>query len=201
MDDQNPGVDGASEGAADLELEPATTEGELTLDASGGEDPGGNDPLDDIQDEVARAEAKKWRAIARREERAKAEPKPEVKPAMPTQEFVTKADFHKANERKAILEFSKDPEIKAKWSDIVGYYTPRRGKETAEDIIEDIKDALTLYKARNPEQVSDDSALALSASTVVKSGGGSADTQAPKLKDPPNFKLPTRPHEWYPKKS
>lgn len=198
MNDQNPGLDGASEGAEDLELD---LDSVVLEEGKQNEDSGGKDPLDDIQDEAARAEAKKWRAIARREEKPKAEPKPEAPPETPKQEFVTKADFHKANERKAVLEVSKDPEIKAKWQDIIGYYTPRRGKETAEDIVEDIKDAVIIYKARNPEKVSDDSALDLSVSTVVKTSGGGVDKQIPKPKDPPNFKLPTKPTDWYPKKS
>lgn len=203
MDDQNPGVDGAGEGAEDLELEPSTPEDEQTLEPK--EDAGlsGKDPLDDIQDPAARAEAKKWRAIARRRDEDKnPDPKPEAAPSASSQEFVTKADFHKANERKAILEVQKDPEIKAKFQDILGYYTPRRGKETADDIIEDIKDAVILYRARNPEQVADDSALTLSASSVIKAGGsGVSGKEPPKPKDPPNFRLPTKPQEWYTKKS
>ena len=187
MEDQNPGLDGAGEGAEDLEL---TIEEEQTVppkESSG-------DPLDDIQDPVARAEAKKWRAIARRTE------SPEEKPVVTasTPEFLTKADFFKSNEKNAIREATADPEVKANWSDIVPFYTPRRGKETKEDILEDIKDAIILYKARNPDApVKDDSVDQLTATPVVKSGGGVADKVAPKPNNPPNFKLPTPPSQWY----
>lgn len=187
MDDQTPELEGASGGAEDLELELEV----IPKEPSG-------DPLDNIQDETARAEAKKWRSIARRSEKEKSEVKPiETKTNASSTEFLTKADFHKANERKAILQTMEDPEIKAHWKEIVPFYTPRRGKETPEDISEDIKDAIILYKARNPVVDVDDSANALSASTVVKSGGGKSDAQIPKVKDPPNFKLPTQPKDWY----
>lgn len=202
MADPNPGLDGASEGAEDLELEP----GESTLPEngeSGTKEPGG-DPLDDIKDEVARAEAKKHRSIARRVDgKEKPEHKPEEqKPTVSSQEFLTKADFYKANERKAIKQAIADPEIKAHWAEIIPFFSSRHGKETPEDILEDIQDAITLYKVRNPKTETDDSALDLTATPVVKTGGGIGDKkQIPKVKDPPNFKLPSQPKDWYKKPS
>lgn len=190
MDDQTPELDGTGEGVDTLELEPEITPTEL-----------GGDPLDEISDESARAEAKKWRAIARRTEK-----KPDEKPATPVapapSEFLTKADFFKSNERKAVREITADADIKASWNEIVPFYTPRRGKETAEDIKEDIQDAITLWKARNPAALEkDSSADQLTVSPVVKSGGGGSDKITPKPKDPPNFKLPNQPKDWYAKKS
>ena len=84
MDDQTPELDGSSEGLDTLELEPEVTPEEKPTELSG-------DPLDDIKDETARAEAKKNRAIARRLEK---EPKVET-PVVPATEFLTKADFFK----------------------------------------------------------------------------------------------------------
>lgn len=193
-DDQT--LEGGAEGenAENLELE---------LESEGTKELGG-DPIDEMQDDVAlRAEAKKWRAIARRTEK-KPDEKPVVPPVVvpPTSEFLTKADFFKSNERKAIREITADAEIKANWNEIIPFYTPRRGKETPEDIKEDILDAITLYKARNPgAPAKDDSADQLTTTPVVKTGGGNIDKTTPKLKDPPNFKLPTKPSEWYGKKS
>ena len=188
---------GAGEGAEDLELEPEITpEGEPEF-------PGG-DPLDAIQDEGARAEAKKHRAIARRVEKDGKKPdevKPvKVKPVVPPSEFLTKADFHKANERKAVREATADTEVKANWNEIIPFYTPRRGKETPEDILEDIKDAVTLYRAHNPVVGKDDSADQLTTTPVVKTGGGVAD-KGTKTPEPSNFKLPSQPKDWYTKKS
>ena len=190
MDDPNLELDGAGEGAEDLELVP-----EVTPDVA--KEPSG-DPLDDIKDPVARDEAKKYRAIARRNAE-----KPEDKKAeapKPSQDYMTKADFHKANERKAILSATADAEVKADWNKIVPFYTPRRGKETPEDILEDIKDAIIIFKARNPVVEKDDSARVLTESPVAKAGSGVSEKVAPKIKDPPNFKLPKPVESWYPKK-
>lgn len=185
MDDQTL-EGGAGEEALELELEPET--------------PGlGGDPLDEISDPVARAEAKKWRAIARRKDE-KPEVKAEVPP--PPSEFLTKADFFKSNERKAIREITADAEIKANWDAIIPFYTPRRGKETAEDIREDLQDAITLYRARNPiTPEKDDSVNQLTTTTVVKTGGGPIDTKATKkAPELPNYNLPKQPSDWYAKK-
>ena len=191
MTDQNPGLDGAGEPAEELELELTPNENEP-----------GDDPLDAIQDETVRAEAKKHRAIARRIEKEAKKPdevKGEVKTIVSSSEFLTKADFYKSNERKAIREITADAEIKAIWNEVIPFYTPRRGKETPEDITEDIRDAITLYKARNPEVVKDDSANQLVTTPVVKTGGGVSDKTAPKTPNPPNFKLPSQPNTWYKK--
>jgi hypothetical protein len=190
MDDQTL-EGGASENAENLELAPTTsTEDETEL---------GGDPLDEISDVAARELAKKHRAIARRLEKKAPEEKPEmVKPA-PSQEYLTKADYYKSNERKAIKEATADPEVKANWAEIIPFYTPRRGKETAEDIREDINDAITLYNARNTTVSKDDSANQLKTTPVVKTGGGTTVATAQKTPNPPNFKLPTQPKDWYKK--
>ena len=193
MNDQNPGLDGAGDGAEDIELTPE----ELTPDGGEGTEGLGGDPLDEISDPVARDEAKKARAIARRAVKAKAVPTPEKKLDAPAPEYITKADFFKTNERKAIREATADPEVKAIWDKIVPLYAPRRGKETPEDILEDIKDAVILYHAHNPEKESDDSAKDLTASPVVKTGGGEAVKTTPKPQDPPNYVKTAVPSEWY----
>jgi len=179
-------LEGAGEGAEDLELE-------------GGENqPTGADPLDDIQDEAARAEAKKARAISRR--LAKKEPKVEEPVTPKADEFLTRKDFQKANEKKAISQVTTDPEIKAIFDKIVPFYVSRRGQDTTEDIVEDLNDAITIYKARNPVVEEDESARVLTASPVAKTSGAPAVKTEKETPTPPNFKLPTQPTEWYPKK-
>lgn len=207
-DDQNPGLEGSGEHLEELELSPVTEED------SEGEGEGG-DPLDDIQDPKARAEAKKNRAIVRRSEKeTKPEPKPEDAPKS-EQEFLTKSDYYRSNEKKAIRSATLEKgvvnekgevilapeEVKANWDKIVPFYTPRRGKETTEDISEDIRDAVILFTARNTVTEKDDSADQLKTNAVLKSGGGPTQGKTPKPTDPPNFKLPTKPTEWYSKKS
>lgn len=193
MDDHTPELDGTGEQLEELELEPEVTEPtEL-----------GGDPLDEISDETARAEAKKHRAIARRLEKKEETPivTPEVKAPAPS-EFLTRVEFFKSNERKATLAAKADPEVKAHWNEIIPFFTSRRGKETPEDIAEDIQDAITLWKARNPiVPEKDNSVDKLTVTPVVKSGGGGSDKITPKPKDPPNFKLPNNPSDWYTKKS
>ena len=181
---------GASEDAEVLELAPITPSEEEVS---------GSDPLDEISDEAVRAEAKKHRAIARRLEKKEETPKPEVKTEAPKPEFLTKVDFYKANEKKAIREATADAEVKANWNEIIPFYTPRRGKETPEDIAEDIKDAVTLFKARHAEVQRDDSKNQLTTTTVVKTGGGVVDKAKTSTPNPPNFKLPTQPKDWYKK--
>ncbi len=184
---------GAGGSAEELELAPK----EETLDESGG------DPLDDIQDSAARDLAKKHRAIARRQEKKEITPevKPEVKPVATVQgEFLTKADFYKSNERKAVREATADAEVKANWSEIVKFYSPRHGKETAEDIKEDIQDAITLFNSRNAKTTKDESANVLTTNTVVKTGGGPIGKSTASTPTPPNFKLPAQPSDWYGKK-
>ncbi len=179
---------GASEEAEVLELAPVETP-EL-----------GGDPLDEISDESARAEAKKWRAIARRQEKKEATPEKKPEAAKPvTSEFLTKADFYKSNERKAVREATADAEIKANWDKISPFYVSRRGKETAEDIAEDIQDAITLFKARNVKTEKDDSASILTTTSVVKTGGAPVGKTTTTTPTPPNFKLPSQPGSWYKK--
>lgn len=185
---------GASGSAEELELEPKVPEVEH-------EEPGG-DPLDDIKDEAARAEAKKHRAIARRGEKREMTPekKPE-QPVAPKEEFLTKSDFYKSNERKAIREATADAEVKANWNEIVPFYTPRRGKETPEDIMEDIRDAITIFNARNAKSTKDNGVDALTATPVAKTGGHAPGKQSSTATPPlQNFQLPTQPKDWYSKK-
>lgn len=188
MDEQIPALEVASEEAEVLELTPK----EETPKEEGG------DPLDKIEDESARAEAKKWRAIAKRIEKKEVTPATPVVEAKPAaQEFLTKADFYKANERKAIREATADAEVKANWSAIVPFFVSRRGKETPEDIKEDIQDAITIFNARNAKTAKDDSAAVLTTTSVVKTGGGTSKAPTPTM---PNFKLPAQPKDWYGKK-
>jgi len=120
-------------------------------------------------------------------------------------EFLSKKDFYKSNERKAINELTavseSDPEdVKARkayitenWDKISPLYTSRKGKDTPEDILEDLVDAVTLYVAKNPPK-EDDGSGELS----TTSGGGSGST-VPKTesKDELNIPQSAQPKDWY----
>ena len=190
MDDQTL-ESGTGEQLEELEL--------ITTEESSEES--GSDPLDEISDEAVRAEAKKHRAIARRLEKKPEEKTPVAVATEPaSSEFLTKADFYKANERKAVREATADAEVKANWDGIMPYYTPRRGKETPEDIAEDIKDAITLFNARNATVARDDSADDLSTTSVARTGGGVTTVKTPKTASTLDIKLPSQPKDWYSQK-
>lgn len=203
MADPNPGLDSGSELPKELELEnPNPTDPPVDpqdLDAQGA------DPLDDIKDPEKRAEAKKHRAIARRQGKPPETPPKVETPApdapKPKEDALTKADFYKINERKAVASVTTDPEVKANWQGIAALYVPRRGKDTPEDIAEDIKDAIILFNARNGIAPKDESKGDLTVTPVVKNGGGPIDKTPPQPKPLPNFHLPTKPQDWYPKKT
>ena len=202
LDDQN-----SSEQEQELELDEAETT-EETVE----EDNQGNDPLDNIQDvEELRREAKKHRSIAQRSKKVKGEvSKEETLPIVEDKsDFLTKKDYELANTKKGIrlattVSDNDTDEVKAlkedtlaNWSEIRQLYTPRRGKTTPEDILEDINDAYVLFNARRPkEEEVDDSAKTLT-ETKVKQATGSKPKPVTAKKEPKNFKIPAQPEEWY----
>lgn len=197
MADPNPELGSGGELPDELELETGK-EGEHV--AAPEDLIQGVDPLDDIKDEGKRAEAKKHRAIARRTGKVPEPVVPKVEtptPEAPKQEFVTKQEFQKANEKKAITEAIADPTVKANWAEIAPLYVPRHGRETSEDIAKDIKDAIILFNGRNTAEPVDDSKRDLTVTPAIIPGGGPIVKNAPKLPALPNYHLPTQPKDWY----
>lgn len=107
-----------------------------------------------LTEDEKRAELKKFRAIDTRN-------KGKETPAKPSKDTpITHGDMEKANQKNAIREITivaptDDEDAKAlkkevdeNWDEIRTFYTNRRGKATVADIVEDIKDAHTLWKAR-----------------------------------------------------
>lgn len=54
--------------------------------------------------------------------------------------------FAKVNEQKAIAEACKDESVEKNWSEIMRFFTGKRGRATVEAIIADIDDAKTLFE-------------------------------------------------------
>jgi hypothetical protein len=199
----------------DLEQTPSQTEEALELD-NPHKDNQGNDPLDTIQDvDELRAEAKKFRAIS---SRAKKPEKKEEKPAeqavskpaeTPDQGFLKKSDFELANQKKAIkmstiVSETDSEEIKAikedlleNWDKVRAFYTPRRGKDTPEDIAEDIKDAYAIFYARNAKKEDKPDLTPLKAHSAM--GTGTSPKGKTPTVNPPGFRLPSQPADWYKK--
>ena len=206
-----------------LEAEPALeTEEDRTLDApADGDDAQGIDPLDQITDpEALRAEAKKQRGIAARLAKGPKEEEPAapvvVTPAPVASEFLTKKDFERSNQKKAIriattpsdtddeaTQAAKE-EIEANWDQVRIHYSGRRGKDTPEDIVEDLLDAHAVWKRKNGSKAADpqgDATRAL-APTAVTRPGGSSRAPAPASGDDsdPRFNKASQPDQWYKKK-
>lgn len=197
----------------DLELENENEEEESGLPDDSTQTNGDKiDPLDALKDDPDQLlkEAKKYRAISQRKKDTPKEEKPEK---APESGYLTKADFFKSNEKKAVrlattISPDDSDEIKAikkdiadNKDDIFSLYVSRNGKETPEDIVEDIFDAHFLYRKKNPIQESSDGGAELTKSPVVKGGS------APKVEKPadttsndPRFQRFKSPEEWYPKK-
>lgn len=170
-----------------------------------------SDPLDEIQDmDELRREAKKHRAIAQRHKKKevpKEVPKETPKESKETsKEYLKKSDFELANQKKAIrlatvASDSDSDEIKTakadileNWNEVRQFYTPRRGKDTPEDIFEDIKDAYTVFNTRRVKTEKKPDTSELTTTKVAPTGNSPVKTQK---KDPPNFHIPKKPDEWY----
>jgi hypothetical protein len=199
---------GSPEGGEELTLGEGGTVATIVTPAP----PTPSDPLDDIQDEAARNEAKKHRAIARRATKVEVKKEPVLESVVLPQAgetaYLSKTDFYKSNERKAInsltrIEATDSDEVKANktfikenWNGIGALYVPRGGKDTPEDIVDDLGDAITLFKAKNPPKTEDDSALALNTAPGRTKGGVFDKTE---VKSPLNVKKGAKPEEWYSK--
>jgi hypothetical protein len=119
---------------------------------------------------------------------------------------ITKGEQRKVNEKEAIAAACQDKEINDNFQEIVKYYSPRHGKESAKDILKDIKEAKTLWKADQEESDDDDdeeeddkkSAAEIAADKGKPAGTGS---KGDKKKESKHI-LPARTSvkDWYPKK-
>lgn len=64
-------------------------------------------------------------------------------------EYVTKRDLQKKEEKNAIaVAITEIPELDENWDEIVEFYYPKRGKDEAENIVEDLRDAVEIWKFR-----------------------------------------------------
>ena len=81
------------------------------------------------------------------------------------------------------------------WDKARQFYTPRRGKDTPEDIFEDIKDAYAVFNTRRPKvEVKPD--ITDLTTTKANPTGNAPASKNPK-KEPPGFNIPKKPNEWY----
>lgn len=126
--------------------------------------------------------AKKERAIKNRH----------AKKELETNQPSTKKDddairrFEKANERKAVrlIESSEEDdlvEINENWDEIVANYVPRRGRDTEDDILDDIMDAHAVWKRK--QVVSNSNKEAQSEVMQTRGVKGNSPSPAPQKKE------------------
>ena len=151
------------------------------------------------------AEAKKWKAIAKRHE-TKA-PTPKEFPSQDASKYVTKADFFKANEKTGIKnsttfnDLDSDEtkvmkgEIKDNWSKIVPFVS-LRDRTSAENVEEAIMDGYALWKRRNPSKTEDEDISSKAQIAEIRGKGGKTPSPTPtRKKDLFPERIPVT--EWY----
>lgn len=155
-----------------------------------------NDPYDNIEDDEARNEAKKMRAINRRQERKAEEviKVVEVVPEVVPSNFATKDDLklmatNAAKERVA-------PEVKALWDELVAIPLGGFDPMSAESIAANMQKRYSLYKYEHPEAGSNPTADLTSSPELPLSGTADKSSKDVEIKLP-NYKEPVGPSEWY----
>jgi len=159
------------------------------------------DPLDAIEDvSVLRSEAKKYREILKRKSKPdapKEEAKAEPVTVQPT-DALTKTDLYRINSQKAIKLAKADPELAENFEAVRALYVNRRGQEDPDAILEDLKDALIVYKAR--AKTNTDPAADLQTTAGVKRTSG-APAPTGERSTQPILRKSTSMTDWYTKKS
>jgi hypothetical protein len=75
----------------------------------------------------------------------------EQTPPAKESDALTKAEFQKINEKKAIKSFlESNPDANSQWDKLISFYRDSRGRSTVEDIVSDLDDAYTLFQKHNP---------------------------------------------------
>lgn len=160
-DVQNPGQGGAAEAIEGTEPEAQEPQAPETKEPSG-------DPLDDIQDPAARAEAKKFRAIARRNVDKAEAPAPQA-PSQPVESVAKLVTF---NAKQLVSD-----EVKENWEALQSIPLGGYDANDPESIARNMTDRLAILKAK-PQK--DSSANDLSTSAVTTGRAGQAPTSEKK---------------------
>ena len=167
---------------------PKEGEGEETPPA-----PTSKDPLDAIEDEAERAEAKRLRAIQQRLAKKGDEFGEEPKLASDPSNYATKDDLKvlATNDARKLVA----PEVLEAWDELtkipLGGYNPLDSGSIAENM----KQRFVLYQQSNA--AGSDPAKDLTASNVTAPSGKAPVKPAGSPKEPSSFKEPVEPKDWY----
>lgn len=163
-----------------------------------------SDPLDAIEDEELRNDMKRLRAIDQRAKKKAKEaeapqPKEEEEETPPASNYATKDDLKllATNDAKKMVA----PEVKELWDELtkipLGGYDPL----DSESIAENMKKRYNLYLIENPADGDDPTKdLTTSPNTPPSSKGNDPKPKKKVSKDPPGYKEPVSPEDWYPEK-
>ena len=181
-DEKNLGEEGI-----DLELEPK----DENLNGQG------DDPLDLLEGEDLRNEAKKFRSISQRKPKVVVEKKAEVvipKITTDTSDFLKKSDIAKIALQDA-KELVSD-EIKEHWDDLIAIPLAGYDNLNAKSIAKNMAERLVIFQQRNPTGEKKEDISDLTTTRANGTGSGPSSDKTVK-KDPPNFALPKQPKDWY----
>jgi hypothetical protein len=178
IDDQNPGQGGEGEDVTSQEDESQ-------------DDSSSSDPLDAIEDEEARAEAKRHRAIARRLEKKEKEDE-----EAPKGNFATKDDLKKiaTNDAKKLVS----DEVKQLWDELVAVPLGGFDPLDSESIAKNMQKRYALYILDNPDKAPDPSTDFTASPDVTANGGGNKAKPKVASRPLPGYKEPAQPSDWYP---
>jgi len=155
------------------------------------------DPLDAIEDEEARALAKRERAIAIRDAKKDVEvvPPKEEEPATPPADYATKDDLKSFATRDAKNLVA--PEVLEVWDELtkipLGGFDPMDATAMAKNMAQ----RYTIYLQDHPVDA-EDPAKVLASSPATPPAGGGVKPKAPAAKPLPGFKESAQPADWYP---
>jgi hypothetical protein len=115
---------------------------------------------------------------------------------------VTKADIRKGYEKEAIKEACKDEDVEKNWGEIVKFYSPRHGKDSAEDILADIEDAKVLWERKTTKKDDKEDDDKKSTAEIAAEKSKQAGTTIKSKDRETKHVLPTKSkiQDWYPKK-
>ena len=101
-------------------------------------------------------------------------------------DVLTRSEFEKINERKAINEMvAANPELEEHWDEVMAQFAQRKGRSTSDDIKSDIQDALDLWRLRKNKGTGTESNPA--AQLASQNGiGRSTEVKQEKTIDPKN---------------
>jgi hypothetical protein len=198
--DPEEGKNGAGGDALDPKVQnpdgTAKTAEQIAAEAAGNKDDDPSDPLNDIKDPVARAAAKRDRAISRRnaKQQKQDEDDEDEEDPVDTSGFATKDDLKKiaTNEAKKLV-----PEhIKDLWSELTAVPLGGFDPFDAESIAKNMHKRFKLYIEDHPEKAPDPS-VDLTSTSVLPNGGGGGNKKPQNARPLPGYKESAQPDSWY----